>query len=296
MNGLTGRALAELLLIGALCGVLGVQIVLRRLAFFTESLGHVAFLGIIAATVAKVDVKIGAALAAVGAAAVMGRGGIASRRQHQHSGVLVSGALALGVVLISAQPGFSKDLTAALVGSPLTVGTGDLAIAAAIAVIVTVVLTLGHKELVLAAFDPVTTRALGYRTHLIDGALLMLLAATVVTAVPAVGASLPLALLIGPAAAALLFTRRIVPATVIGGLLGAAAGAAGLAVSLHYRVATAAGVAVICGALFALAAATGHLTSHDERRSWPGDTDAAPHRQSRDFGHRPSAGRAGPSC
>ncbi|GAA0334147.1 hypothetical protein NE235_13960 [Actinoallomurus spadix] len=39
-------------------------------------------------------------------------------------------------------------------------------------------------------------------------------------------------------------------------LLGAAGGAAGLAVSLHYRVATAAGTAVICGALFIVAATT----------------------------------------
>ena len=260
MSALTGRALTELLLVGALCGVLGVQTVLRRLAFFTHTVGHISLLGIVAATVAGLDIKIGAALAATGAVAVMGRGGIASRRQHQHSGVLVSGALALSVVLISAQPGFSKDLTAALVGSPLTAGTGDITVAAVITVLVATILTLGHKEFVFAAFDPVTTRSLGYRTRLIDGALLTLLAATIVTAVPAVGATLPLALLVGPAAGALLWTRRIVPATVLGGLLGAASGAAGLAVSLHYRVATAAGTAVICGALFAVAAATGRLT------------------------------------
>lgn len=261
MSGLTWRALTELTVTGALCGVLGVQVVLRRLAFFTESLGHITFLGIIVATVTEIDIKIGATVAAMGAVAVMGRGGIASRRQHRHSGVLVSGALALAVVLISAQPGFSNDLTAALVGSPLTVGTGDIALTVIIAVIVATVLVLGHKELVLAAFDPVTTRTLGYRVHLIDGGLLTLLAVTIVTAVPAVGATLPLALLVGPAAAALLWTRRIVPGTVLGGLLGAAAGAAGLAVSLHYRVATAAGIAVICGALFAVAAATGHLSA-----------------------------------
>jgi manganese/iron transport system permease protein len=267
MSALTGRALTELLLVGALCGVLGVQMVLRRLSFFTHTVGHISLLGIVAATVAGLDIKIGAAFAATGAVAVMGRGGIASRRQHQRSGVLVSGALALSVVLISAQPGFSKDLTAALVGSPLTVGAGDIITAAVIAVIVATVLTLGHKELVLAAFDPVTTRSLGYRTRLIDAALLTLLAATIVTAVPAVGATLPLALLVGPAAAALRWTRGIAPATVLGGLLGAAAGAAGLAVSLHYRVATAAGTAIICGALFAVAVITGHLT--DPRRDRP---------------------------
>ncbi|MEV5706150.1 hypothetical protein [Actinoallomurus sp. NPDC052274] len=98
----------------------------------------------------------------------MARSGLATRGHHQHAGVMVSGALALGVVLISARPGSSKDLTAALVGSPLTAGTGDIA---------------------------------------------------------------------------------------------AAAGAAGLAISLHYRIATAAGTAVICGTPFALAATISTLTT-----------------------------------
>jgi ABC-type Mn2+/Zn2+ transport system permease subunit len=255
MTGLAGRALIELVLTGAVCGVLGVQVVLRRLAFFTETLGHITFLGIIAATVTGVDVKIGAAVAAACAVAVTGSGGT-SRWNHRHVGAVVSGALALGVVLISARAGFSKDLTAALVGSPLTAGNDDIALAAALAVLVAVVLVLGHKELVLAAFDPTAIRALGYRARLIDGGLLGLVAATVVTAVPAVGATLPLALLVGPAAAAVLWTRRIVPAMMLGGLLGAGSAAAGLAVSLRYDAATAAGIAVICGAVFAVAALT----------------------------------------
>ncbi|HZE32550.1 MAG TPA: hypothetical protein VE198_14060 [Actinoallomurus sp.] len=78
------------------------------------------------------------------------------------------------------------------------------------------------------------------------------------------GATLPLALLVGLAAAALRWTRSIVPATMLGGVLGATAAAAGLALSLHYRVATAAGTAIICGALFTVAVITGHLT--DPRR------------------------------
>ncbi|MCO6000165.1 hypothetical protein [Actinoallomurus rhizosphaericola] len=42
-------------------------------------------------------------------------------------------------------------------------------------------------ELLLAAFDPDGTRALGYRTRLIGAELLALLATTVMTAVPAPG-------------------------------------------------------------------------------------------------------------
>ncbi|WP_425547304.1 metal ABC transporter permease [Actinomadura vinacea] len=96
----------ELILTGMVCGVLGVQAVLRRLAYFTEALGHVAFLGIVAA-VAGADVKIGAELAAVGrswslAVAASPPGGIIS------TPVSWSAALALGVVLSRPSPVSAK--------------------------------------------------------------------------------------------------------------------------------------------------------------------------------------------
>lgn len=259
MTGFGGRAAVELIFTGAACGSLGVQVVLRRLAFFTETLGHVAFLGIVAATIVGSDVKVGAVVATAGAVVLAGRGGVAPGRPSGQSGVLVSGALALGVVLISAQQGFSKDLTAALVGSPLTVTSGDIVAAGIVTACVIAALTAVHKELLLAAFDPHVTRAFGYPARLIDMGLLSLLAVTVVTAVPAIGATLPLALLVGPSATALLWTRRVVPATVLGGLLAAGSAAAGLLLSLHYRLAASAASAVLCGALFLLTLAAVRL-------------------------------------
>jgi ABC-type Mn2+/Zn2+ transport system permease subunit len=61
------------------------------------------------------------ATVALATVAVMSRDGVASRRHQQHACVMASGALALGVVLISVQLGSSRDLTAVLVGSPRTV-------------------------------------------------------------------------------------------------------------------------------------------------------------------------------
>ena len=269
MTGVGVRAAVELVLTGTACGILGVQVVLRRLAFFTETLGHVGFLGIVAATIVGSDIKVGAAVAAAGAVALAGRGGIDSGRHNRQSGVLISGALALGVVLISTQQGFSKDLTAALVGSPLTVTSGDIVAAGVVAACVVAVLTAVHKELLLAAFDPAGTRAFGYPARLIDMGLLSLLAVTVVTAAPAIGATLPLALLVGPSATALLWTRRVIPATVLGGLLAAGSATAGLLLSLHYRLAASAASAVLCGALFLLtlgAGRLGHLVAGCTRR------------------------------
>ncbi len=44
------RALAEAVLVGGLCGAVGVHVVLRRLAFFAHAAAHAAFPGVVAAS------------------------------------------------------------------------------------------------------------------------------------------------------------------------------------------------------------------------------------------------------
>ncbi len=114
------------------------------------------------------------------------------------TGVVLAGGFALGVVLISSQPGFTKDLTAFLVGSILTVQASDLVLTAVVGAVVLAVLAAVHKELVLGAFDPGGLAALGYPVLALDALLLVAIEATVVTAIPAVGTILAVALVVGP--------------------------------------------------------------------------------------------------
>src|SRR5213075_615640 len=96
--------------------------------------------------------------------------------------VLIAGAFALGVVLVSHRRGFQRDLTSLLFGRILAVDTRQLIETA----IVTVVAAL-HKELVLLAFDPGGAASLGYRTGWLDLALNLVVAMVVVAAVRALG-------------------------------------------------------------------------------------------------------------
>ncbi|WP_051466583.1 metal ABC transporter permease [Actinomadura oligospora] len=250
VHGFLGRALVELVLIGGLCGALGVQVVLRRLAFGAELVGHAAFPGVVAASVGGVDPRLGALAGAATATA------LPTGRRPALTGVAISAGLALGVLLISARPGFSRDLSALIAGSPLTVTRTDLEVAAGVAATVSVLLLALHKELLLGAFDPEAIAAQGYPRAALDLTVRAAIALTVVTALPAVGVLLPLALLAGPAGAAVLWIRRVGPATVVAAVLGAVCGASGLWASTRWHLATAATVAVLSGGLFLLAAAT----------------------------------------
>jgi ABC-type Mn2+/Zn2+ transport system permease subunit len=114
-----------------------------------------------------------------------------------------------------------------------------------------VALTAARRTLALGAFDPAAAPALGTRPRRAEAALLVLLALCTVTAVRGLGNLLAVALVIAPGAAALNCTRRLGPALAASIGLGALAGAAGLIVSFHWRVAAGASVALCAVVLFA---------------------------------------------
>jgi ABC-type Mn2+/Zn2+ transport system permease subunit len=167
-------------------------------------------------------------------------------------GVVLAGAFALGVLLLSAQAGFSKDLSAYLVGSIVTVQPADLLITAITGVVVLGALAALHKELVLGAFDPDGLAALGYPAVALDVVLLLLIELVVVTSVPAVGTILSVALIAAPAATARLWTDRLGPTMALSGALGAASGVIGLVVSRNLNVAAGATIVLVAAALFAV--------------------------------------------
>jgi ABC-type Mn2+/Zn2+ transport system permease subunit len=114
------------------------------------------------------------------------------------------------------------------------------------------VLAVLHKELVLGAFDRGGLAALGYPVLALDVALLLLVEATVVTAIPAVGTILAVALIVAPAATARLWTERVGPTMALAAAVGAASGMVGLAISLQWRVAAGATIVLVAAAAFAV--------------------------------------------
>jgi manganese/iron transport system permease protein len=139
----------------------------------------------------------------------------------------------LGIVLISTQTGYQRDLSAFLVGDLLGVGWDEIAFSAVTGLAVIGVLIGLRKELLLASFDRVYAQALGYPVFVLELLLLLLLTATIVVSLSAVGIILVLAMLVTPAATARLLVDRFTPMMVTGAALGALYGVIGWYVSYH---------------------------------------------------------------
>ena len=247
------RAAAEVVLAGALAGLIGAQVVLRRLAFFTMALSHATFPGVVAAAVIGVDIVAGGVVA--GTVVALGVA-VLSRRRGQDAaaatGVVLSGGFALGAALVATQSGFSRDLSSFLVGSILTVSPADLVATAVALVVVAVVLAAGARPLRFIGFDRAGAGAAGLPVLRWDIALLLTIEVVVVTMVPAVGTILALSLIVAPAAAARLWSDRLAVVNALAVLLAVGSGLAGLWISSRWNVAAGAAISLTATALLGL--------------------------------------------
>jgi ABC-type Mn2+/Zn2+ transport system permease subunit len=254
------RALVEAVLVGVVAGVVGVHVLLRRLPFFVVAMSHATFPGVVLASVIGFNLFLGgSAFGLVVVLCVVGLGASKVLDDATVIGVVLAGSFAVGVLVLSSRPSSSKDLSAFLVGSVLTVTRADLVATASVGLLLLAALAALHKELVLGAFDPEGAAAAGYRTALLDLGMLSVVTVTLVTAVPAVGTLLAVALLTVPAMAARQWSDRVAPAMVAAAAVGAGSGVVGLCLSAAFGIAAGGAIALSASAAFALSAAGSRL-------------------------------------
>ncbi|WP_430593616.1 metal ABC transporter permease [Humidisolicoccus flavus] len=247
------RALIEVVLAGALAGLVGVLVVIRQRAFFTMALTHATFPGAVIAALLGIAVPIGAALAAVvliGVMMLVGR----NRTQGSAvaSGIVLTFGFALGTFVQSIVV-VPIDVESFLIGSVLSVNNGHLALTASMLVLVAVVLIVFGRQLVFSSFDASGFRAFGLRLGMSEALTLLLIAATVVCIMPVVGAILGVALIVAPAAAARLLTGNVRGMFVIAPLLGICSGVAGLLLSRTLGTSAGGTIVLVATAIFLLA-------------------------------------------
>ena len=247
------RGLAASVIVGVLCAVVGCYVVLRGMAFLGDALAHAILPGIAIAYVLKGDLLDGALVAAVLVALAIGffshHGQI---REDTAFGSLFAASLALGVALMSTIKSYSTDLTHVLFGNVLGVSPTDLALTLGLGAAVLIVVALLYKEFLIVSFDPTLATTLRLPVGLIRNALMVLLALTVVVSLQTVGVGLVTAMLVTPAAAAYLLTRRLSTMMLIAATIGALSSVVGLYASYYLNVASGAAIVLVATGAFVL--------------------------------------------
>jgi manganese/iron transport system permease protein len=228
--------------------------VLRGMAFFGDALAHTILPGVVVAFLLGWPLAVGALI--VGVLTALGIGLLTERgtlKEDTAIGVIFAGMFALGVALLSASGNYTLDLAHFLFGNLLGVSASDLWVTLVMGVVVVLVVGLLFKEFMIISFDPVLAIALRLPTTFLRYLLLVLLALTIVVALQVVGIALMLAMLVTPAAAASLLTRRLAPMMAVAAAIGAFSGVAGLYASFYLDIASGPAVVLVATGLFVLA-------------------------------------------
>jgi ABC-type Mn2+/Zn2+ transport system permease subunit len=235
-------ALAEVVFAGLACAVLGVWVVLLGRSYTAESLAHGMFPGLVAAALVGVPLALGGAAGLVLAALAIAFAARARGVGADNAVAVVIATLFGAGGLLALSPDTPPGLHALLFGDVLATGGADLALAGVLAAAVLGGSWLVHWRLLAVGFDPLGARGLGVRPVTAEVALALLLALAVLVGVRGLGNLLVVAALIGPAAAARTFTRRVAPMMAAACALGTVAGVAGI--YLSYYAGLAAGAAI----------------------------------------------------
>jgi zinc/manganese transport system permease protein len=256
------KAVLAAVVIGALSGLVGTLVLLRRRTFFAQALTHATFPGAVAAAMLGISIPLGAAVASALIVAIMTLIGRVRRQGSQvASGIMLTAGFALGVLLQALNPSLPVHVESYLVGSILTVSDGDLLLASSALIVAVLVAVFLGKEILYSTFDRTGFRAAGYREWPIELLSLVLITATVVTAMPAVGAILAIALIAAPAAAARLLVRTTGRMILLAPLIGAGSGLVGILLSRSLNLAAGPAIALTAASCFLIALAVHTLRS-----------------------------------
>lgn len=219
--------------------ILGVYVVLKRVVFVGLALANLATLGAAVALALGLPVEATAIAATLGGAAALALA--ATPRVIPGESIIGWGfaaAAGLTVLVLARSATADAEAMRLLFGNVLAISAGEAAMMAVVASAVVFIHGLFARRFVLVVFDPLAARAAGINTALWTLILYLTMGAATAAAVHETGALLAFALLVLPAMAALLLTRRLASAFVTSATIAVTCVVAGLGLSFHLDLPT----------------------------------------------------------
>ncbi len=208
-------------LIGGVCGLLSGFITLKGWSLMGDALSHAVVPGVALAYLAGLPFSLGAFTSGLLAAGAMAFVKMKTPvREDAVIGIVFTSFFALGLLLISIFPS-RVNLKSIIFGNILGIASADVLQVVIVSAICLLVIAFKWRDLLLFCFDPNQARALGLPVGFLHVLLLLLLSATAVAALQAVGAILVIAVLVTPGATAYLLTDRFGVLLLLGAAIGA---------------------------------------------------------------------------
>lgn len=248
------HGLLAALLVGSLCGVIGVYVVLRSMSYVGHGLSHAAFGGAVVGFTLNLNFYAGAGAMGLLAALLINRITRNGRIKPDAAiGIVTTAMFALGVAIISQVRTFSQSFEAALFGNILGITGEDLLVISLVTISTMTAIFLMYRPLLFSTFDNEAAQVFGIRTEAVQLIFSCLLTLSIIASMNVVGVTMIAATLITPAATARIltdsFSRMLIYSLIIGGITGIT----GIYLSYIFNAASGATIVLFGASLFCLA-------------------------------------------
>lgn len=240
------RAFIVGLLVSLCAALLGVSLVLKRYSMIGDGLSHVGFGALAVATALNMAPLTISIPIVVLAAFLLLRISENSKIKGDAAIALIStGALAIGVVVISMTTGMNTDVCNYMFGSILAMKKYDVNLSIALSVVVLVLFILFYNKIFAVTFDETFAQATGTKTDIYNMLIAFLTAITIVLGMRMMGALLISSLIIFPALTSMRVCKKFRTVTICSAIVSVICFFIGVVGSYLYATPTGASVVIV---------------------------------------------------
>lgn len=240
------RAFLAGMIIAVLASVSGTFVVLRRYSMISETLAHSALVGVAVGLVAGFSPLWMAVLfAVISAWLIEYLRSEFSLYSDSVLAILLSGSLAIAVIIVSLGGAFNNSLFSYLFGSILSVSSEDVATIAVFGTLSLGALLLFSKELYFIAYDEEVAKTSGVKVKFLNFLLVSVVAIIIALSIRVVGSLLIGALMVIPTISALQFKVGFSKTVLISIFIALISVASGMTLSFYFSLPSGATI-VLC--------------------------------------------------
>ncbi|HMJ91759.1 MAG TPA: metal ABC transporter permease [Candidatus Acidoferrum sp.] len=246
------RALLAALFLGPLCAFMGVFVTARRMAFFSDTIAHAALTGVAVGfwfglmdpTLPMIAVSLAVA------------GGIMWLRENTDlftdtiMALLLSGSVAIGVIILSLLKEYRGELHSYLFGEILAIGRQEVVLAAVLFVVVGVGLFAKLSQLTLLTAHEEMAHVCGVPVRKFNYLFVIVLTLAVAVTIRLLGIILVTALIVIPPAAARNVSCNLRQQILFSIAFGVIGSVGGTMASYQFDVPCGAAIVLVCAAMF----------------------------------------------
>lgn len=245
------NAFIAIILITPLLGMVGTLIVQKKMAFFSDALGHSALTGIAIGVVLGVsDTNISMIVFAVLFALLLNK--IKSKQGIESDtiiSVFASCSIAIGLIVLSYQGNFN-NYSSLLIGDILSITPGEIKALLVVFIITFILWWRLYNKMLFVSLNSSLARSKGIKVNLIENIFVVLIAVIVMLAIKWIGILLINALMILPVAAAKNISTNVRQYHLFSVIFSLFSGICGLLVSYYMNVACGPVIIVYASILF----------------------------------------------